>query len=189
MATIELVEQLREYANVSYKDAKEALDITNNDILEAIIYLESHGKIEPPKDSGSYTTQKQNIRNSYRAENRASRTTLGDLLKKFWKWLVVAIKKGNSNLFVIHRYDKEIMSMPITVLVTLIIACFWLTLPLMLVGLFFDFKYNFYGPDITSTSINDIMDKTSDTVENVKTNFKDNKANSDPGTHDDDTKI
>jgi hypothetical protein len=43
-----MVEKLRERANVSYEDAKLALDACGGDMLEAVIYLEKQGKTAPP---------------------------------------------------------------------------------------------------------------------------------------------
>ena len=42
--TLEQVEKLRAHANVSYEDARAALEATGGDMLEAIIRLEKEGK-------------------------------------------------------------------------------------------------------------------------------------------------
>ena len=55
MATIEQVEKLRSKANVSYEEAKNALEACGDDILEAMIYLEKQGKVQPPPTEGSYS--------------------------------------------------------------------------------------------------------------------------------------
>jgi hypothetical protein len=55
MITIEQVEKIRERANVSYEDARAALEATDGDMLEAMIHLEKQGKIPGPKTS-SYNT-------------------------------------------------------------------------------------------------------------------------------------
>ena len=44
MDQFEKVEKLRERADVSYEEAKEALENSNWDILDAMIYLEQNGK-------------------------------------------------------------------------------------------------------------------------------------------------
>jgi len=43
---IEQVEKLKELADVSYEDAKQALEQCNGDLLEAVIYLEKQGKVK-----------------------------------------------------------------------------------------------------------------------------------------------
>jgi len=47
---LELVDLLRERANVSYEDAKMALEKCENDIVEALIYLEKEKKIKPSRE-------------------------------------------------------------------------------------------------------------------------------------------
>ena len=45
--TLELVERLREKTNVSYGQAKQALEYSGGNLLDAIIYLEEQGVIPP----------------------------------------------------------------------------------------------------------------------------------------------
>lgn len=54
MITIEQVEELRKRVNVSYEEAKLALEEVNGDILEAVINLEKKNKITPPEGGGFY---------------------------------------------------------------------------------------------------------------------------------------
>lgn len=56
--TIEQVEKLQERANVSYEEAKDALEKCEGDILEALIMLEKDGKTAKP-GAGSYSTNQQ----------------------------------------------------------------------------------------------------------------------------------
>lgn len=55
MATLEKVDRLRTRTGVSYDEAREALDSSDGDILDALIWLENNGKIDPPRVS-RYTT-------------------------------------------------------------------------------------------------------------------------------------
>ncbi len=48
--TIEQIDLLRKRADVGYKEAKEALERCNGDIVEALSYLEDENKIKPEKD-------------------------------------------------------------------------------------------------------------------------------------------
>ena len=57
MASLEAVDRLRERASVSFDEAKEALDASNDDLLDALIYLEQQGKTEPPKSGGYYSSE------------------------------------------------------------------------------------------------------------------------------------
>ena len=50
--TLELVERLKEKADVSYTQAKEALEYSGGNLLDALIYLEEKGAI--PRAEGAY---------------------------------------------------------------------------------------------------------------------------------------
>ena len=56
MDMFEKVEKLREKANVSYEEAKEALERSNGDILDAMILLEKEGKTKKA-GAESYSTK------------------------------------------------------------------------------------------------------------------------------------
>ena len=56
MDDLEKVERLRERADVSYEEAKKALEECNVDLLDAMVYLEKQGKVKKPGKT-SYTTQ------------------------------------------------------------------------------------------------------------------------------------
>ena len=56
MDNFEKVEKLREKANVTYEEAKTALENSNWDMLDAMIYLEKNGKVKEDKRA-EYTTK------------------------------------------------------------------------------------------------------------------------------------
>jgi hypothetical protein len=61
----------------------------------------------------------------------------------------------------------------VTVLALLIILAFWVTIPLIIIGLFFDLRYRFVGPDFTSDTINNAMNSAADAAENLKKSIND----------------
>lgn len=56
--TLEQVERLREKANVSYGQAKAALEYSSGNLLDALIYLEEQGVIPRPEDA-YYSTKNE----------------------------------------------------------------------------------------------------------------------------------
>jgi len=58
MTTLDQVEKLRVMANITYGEAKAALDSANWDLLEAIIILEKQGKITTPTGGGYYSSER-----------------------------------------------------------------------------------------------------------------------------------
>ena len=64
MDNLEKVEKLRERANVTYEEAKAALEENNWDLLDAMVALEKAGKTDSPRQeqySTSYDQQEEYI--------------------------------------------------------------------------------------------------------------------------------
>lgn len=95
--TLEQVDVVRERCNVSYAQAKEALEACNGDVLEAIIYIEQNQKKE---NENSETKD-----NEY-AFNAVSMEELKNLIKGL-------IEKGNVTRIKIKKDDKEILDIPV----------------------------------------------------------------------------
>lgn len=171
MEQFEKVEKLREKANVSYETAKAALEESNWDLLDAVIYLEKQGKVEEPKAS-AYTTRSEALTGTVEDAEKAEKKGEGKF-KKFTDWFVELVKKSNRNFLEIEKDGKNIVNIPVSLFVLLLLFCFWVIVPLMIVGLFFSMKYHFSGPDIHSVDvdINAAMDSVSKTAENIKSEF------------------
>ena len=178
MDNFEKVEKLRERANVSYEEAKQALENSNWDILDAMIYLEQCGKVHGPEQS-SYTTQTEKVKID--VDEKEHRTSFSDNMKRFGNWCLGMVEKGNNNSFCVERDSREIFRVPITLLVVLLIFAFWVVVPLMVVGLFFNMRYQFAGPDVRSVDIdiNKAMDNAADAAESIKNEFNNSVKNED----------
>ena len=68
MDKLEKIEKIIEKTGVSYAEAKNALEEAGEDLLDAIVLLESQGKIKKP-EMGSYTTNRGNQRGVSRGCN------------------------------------------------------------------------------------------------------------------------
>ena len=188
MATLESVERLRAHTNVSYDEAREALDACGGDLLDAIIYLERQGKVSPPQNDGVYTTEKQPPRpksHTAQKENETREESFSNLIKRFLNWFGQLIQKGNRNLFAIYHEREEWVSMPVTIFVILMIFGFSVLIPVMIIGLFFDCSYRFKGRETEGIGVNKVMDDVEkaacDIKRNVQNHIKkeDSKSDSD----------
>jgi len=177
MTTLEQVEKLRALANVSYDEAKTALDATNGDLLEAVIYLEKQGKVNAPTGGGFYSSEKtadpsisicKTIGGEKQNKCGNGGETVTTLLKKFGKFCLKMIQKGNANHFIVLKGEESKASVPVTALALLLIFAFWLVIPLIIVGLFFGFRYRFNGPDFMGKTVNDAMNDAADAAINLK---------------------
>ena len=185
MITIEQVEKLRERADISYEDAKEALEITGGDLLEAVIYLEKQGKIPSPQ-TRYYNTQtgaaeegaphRRRARDAWQVEQDAFADRY--FLKRsprarrrmriLWKKLCALIKKTNANQFEVYKDGQRLVSMPVTLLLLSLLCFFWVTIPLLIIGLFFACRYRFCGPDFGKDAINHFMEQAADTADDIR---------------------
>lgn len=86
-SNLEKLDLIRDRMGVSYKEAKEALEICDGDVVEAIVYLEDK-KIQNP--SPVFTT-----------------------LEGFKNWLMELINKGNISRIKIKREDKVLVDVPV----------------------------------------------------------------------------
>ncbi len=89
--TLEKVDQVRERTGVTYAEAKNALEIANGDVLEAIIYIES---IKETDTEANGKIKSENI-------------------DEFKKWLKDLINKGNVTRIRISKDGKEIVDVPV----------------------------------------------------------------------------
>lgn len=201
--TIELVEKLQQRANVTYEEAKLALEKCDGDILEALIMLEQEGKTTK-SEGGAYSTN-QNANYNYNPNNgdnynynqnnsnangsgqggprmnydqnyQHQQSDFSKQANSLWKSFCRLVHKGNINHFVISKNYEEIVRMPVNLLIVLLIIFNAAAIILLIVMLFFGFKYSFSGPDLNKNSINDVMDTASGTAENIKQSAKDATA-------------
>ena len=173
MTNYEMVELLRSKANVTYEEAKAALEESNWDILDAMVLLERQGKVtdkgsaystaQDNEESEAETGEKKNAHWEFEANGNFM-----SAMRRLGRWLRKLIQIGNANFFVVSRHGEEILSLPVTVLVVLIPFLFWLMIILLVVGLFTDFRYSFRGPNLGNDKINDTISKASDMADSFK---------------------
>lgn len=175
MITIEQVERLRKKANVSYDEAKAALEACGGDLLDAMIYLERQGKVK--SEGGAYSSRQEQASAiaELPPESREKGSRFGDLLRRFGSFLMGLLRRGNENFLDIYRRGELRTSMPVTVLAVLLLFAFWFTLPLMAVGLFFGFRYRFSGPDLGKPVVNESMDYVAEAAEDLKNTIRGGK--------------
>jgi hypothetical protein len=184
MVTLDQVEKLKQRANVSYDEAKKALEEANGDILDAIISLEKQNRIKSPAGGGYYNSQEEiNKRRdeSYTGRrhnhNHEHRQQFKESIHSLVKWIKKMIGKGNRNHFEVTKNGDTSISIPVTILVVALLFAFWVVVPLVVVGLFFGYRYTFTGPDLGKDGINRAMDNVADVAENLKKEVKGEDSN------------
>ena len=169
--TLEQVERLREKADVSYAQAKEALEYSGGNLLDALIYLEERGMI--PRPEGAYYstrggTSPQPASAADSASQGGERKEKKEKKKKGGSMEVVVVKPERGavrgllhtlrrwlieNELEIWRKDKPVTALPV--------------LPALVLGLFLGFRYRFSGPDLERDELNDMMGTVADTAADI----------------------
>lgn len=85
--TLEKIDIIRERTGVNYAEAKEALEISGGNVVDALIYLENHKK--SPMDD--VVTSKE----------------------EFMAWIKDLVKKGNVNRIKIKKDEKVVVDIPV----------------------------------------------------------------------------
>lgn len=172
MEHIEMVEKLMAKANVSYAEAKQALENNNWDMLDALIELERQGKVRSGAGTASYTTEPEKEKQSAQQENAGAGRKDRSGWDNFWDGFCGLIRRGMQNHFIAERRGETIISIPVLLLILLLCVGFWIILPLMIVGLFCECRYSFMGPDLGRKDVNDAMGKATEYADDLKESVK-----------------
>ncbi|MGC5814129.1 ubiquitin [Clostridium perfringens] len=177
MEKLKLVDKLKNKANISYEEAKDALEKSNWDMLEAMLYLEVHGKVEKPSLSIFYTNESKKSYNENGEEvNLKEDTNENNFENKngfegVFEAICKAIDTCNNIFIEIIRNSRVILKIPFTVLIVLLFFAFWIVIPLMIIGLFFNMEFLVSSKKIYVDKINKVFKETSKVVKDVKGKF------------------
>ena len=111
MDHFEMTEKLRERAQVSYEEAKEALELNEWDMLEAIVYLEREGKTRRAEGTGEQPQEKAQAKTESKQAEKKHRVS-GNLFETAANALARLVEKGNRNRLEIYREGKVAAKLP-----------------------------------------------------------------------------
>lgn len=163
MDHLEMVEKLREKANVSYEEANEALEACDWDLLDALLMLESEGRLHEIEEA-AYTTREEKAEPQKEETKRKNREN--GLVATLLKGLGNLIKKGNAVSLQISKKGEVKVSLPLTAVVIALIFMFWWMLIAAVAAMIFGYRFSVKGLSIDE-SINSAMDKAGTFVDNV----------------------
>ena len=174
--TLEQVERLREKANVSYGQAKAALEYSGGNLLDALIYLEEQGVIPrpeetyystkgetpppPPQELPVLPVEVQGKKQKKQKKGPGQSRERGRLLQWLRRILL-------DNELEIWRKGQPITAVPMLILLIFVIFLYWIAIPLLILGLFLGFRYQIAGPDLENDTINGMMDSAASTAADV----------------------
>lgn len=167
MEMIEKVDRLRERANVTYEEARAALEEAGGDLLDAMVILERMGKVKEPGQgtfSTEYEEQKSYIRVRDKVEEQAK------FAPSFKRGVRDAIHFITNTVFIVTRNENTIFTMPSAVFVLLLLFFWEGVVPVMIIALFFGVRYTFEGTK-GAEKANEILGKAGDFAEDMRNEF------------------
>jgi len=145
---LEKIELLRERADVTYEEARDALEKCNGSLVEAIIYLEKSGKIKPPP--------------------RETETSKG-----FWATVNKYIKIGNETRLVVSKEGRVVTDLSLIIVLLLTIILPPLVLVLILLAIFSGHHIRLEKPDSAEMPINKTFEDMTSAASKVTEQVKD----------------
>ena len=132
--TLEQIDLIMKRANVTYSEAKEALEQCNGDTLEALVLLEKQDKIK-----GSTKACK------------GSERTFGESIKAF-------VKKLNATRFILKKEEKNFVDVPLSLALIAILFCCYFSIVALIIAYCCGYRIHIIGENDVAEKINEGMD-------------------------------
>ena len=133
--TLEQIDLLMERANVSYTEAKEALEQTNGDIVEALLYLEKNNKI--------------NIETTKKTSTKG--TEYKEKAKSFWKQL-------QATSVIMKKNERTFLNIPAGIALIGVVVCMPFSFLVLLIAILYGVKINVIGENDVANKVNSTLD-------------------------------
>ena len=161
MDHLEMVEKLREKANVSYEEASRALEACDWDLLDALLMLESEGRLND-MEQAAYTTRKEAPEQPAKKVKVRTNGVISQLLHG----IAGVIKKCNAVSVQIKKKGEVRLALPLTAVIVLVVFLFWWVLAAAVIAMLCGYRFSIKGLTIDET-VNNAMEKAGSFVDNV----------------------
>ena len=178
MEKLDKVELVREKCNVSYEEARNALEACDYDVLDAVVMLEQASEVTerraasvPPAPEATYELPEvagaapESEPAPEAADHRNTKATTA------WRRFCAKCKglweAGLEMSFIAERHGEELFALPVSLVVLGLLFC-GASLWLLVIGLFFGCRYRIEGQGKVAETVNDAMGKVADAAETVK---------------------
>ena len=178
MNEFEKVDKLRERASVSYEEARDALNKANGDLLDAMVILEQQGKATQPQVSTFRTTYEDQTRYEKVERDHSAEEDAGERFStSLRRFLRTVFSKLKNNEFC--AYSKSVrddignptIQIPLWLAAIILLICWEWLLPLMVILLFFGWRYRIHGKDDLQ-EVNEMFDRASNMAQSAKEHVK-----------------
>ena len=153
----ELVEKLVNTFGVSYEKAKEALEASNWDAVDAAIYLEKD------KDAASQEQEQENVnrnpKGSFNIPVDEMKEAGCNFFKTCWDFLSL-------NTFVVKKSSGEVfLDIPIWLSALLLCAIFWPVVLILALVFVMGYRFSFSGPQLGKKHVKNTMNQVENAAE------------------------
>lgn len=153
--TLEKIDAIRERTGVSYTEAKEALEESDGNVVDALVYIETLAREKEEEKRGSFTSTKE----------------------EFTQWIKEVVRKGNVTKIVVKKDDKVILDVPVNAGVAAGVVIM-AALPALFAVIFLTAVVTKVTVEITREDgsvevVNKIIRNTAENVKDTVSNFKD----------------
>lgn len=164
--TLENIDDLRIRANISYKEAKEALEKSEGNMIDAIILLENENKTvyDRAKKQNATATDRQN-QNEKKEQYKAQ---ADDFFLSFKKFIVSL----NETRVIMYNSKRVVLDISSTITILATIFAFPIVLGIFVIGLVTGNKYKIVRKDKKADIINKVLDKAAKVTQNVADTLK-----------------
>lgn len=169
MENFEKAELLAKKAGVTLEEARQALLDNDWDMLDAMVALERKSRAATETvhvDGGSAEAEAPQPVSTAKKDEGHMGFKAG--MKELWRMVRKLFRMTLDNDFCITRFGKLVFSVPVLVLIVLLVFCFWVVLPALLIALFFGCRYRFEGRELGKPGVNRAMDKLGDLADDIK---------------------
>ncbi|WP_434283318.1 ubiquitin [Clostridium botulinum] len=173
MDKLKLIDKLREKANVSYEEAKTALENSDWDMLDAVLYLEENKKVKRPSVNIFYTNEaRYSDKDKKSDKNEENKYEKSNKFQGIFEVICKYIDTCNNIFLEIKKEDRMFVKIPLTVIIIFSFFAFWMIIPLMITSLFFDIELYIYSKSVDTDKANKILQSISNHVKIIKEKFK-----------------
>ena len=165
MEMFEKVDKLRERANVTYEEAKDALDRANGDILDAMILLEREGKTR--NEGNGFFSTNGSTDSCTEDEKQARKERIKENGRTFGEKVKELFRKSTVNYLVVEHKGETLIKLPILAFVLILLFAWYAAIIAVVVSLFCNCRYSFVGEGDLKTA-NDVCDKAGEIAAQVK---------------------
>lgn len=154
MENNEMIEKLREKADLSYEEAYNVLKSVNWNFLDAVAALEKEGIIKE-KSAVIYSTKRDDTSDDRNFKKDEEVSTP----EKIWKFIVGILDKAIKNNLHVLKNGKELVCVPILILLIFLCVASPAVIILILGAFFCGCSFSFSGPDLGKDKYNKVLEK------------------------------